>query len=106
MDGSTHITPLRPGKYIPNHPEVLAEIAADYNGNREGWEHDNTIACECCEERFYTGSGDVSMFDAEIKDRDGVFVCEGCAPQYIEDGSYDPVREHSTLYARGGSVVG
>ena len=64
----------------------------------EAWEHDELFHCVCgCKERYTLES-------------DGSY--QGSTPDWLAEGheyeeeDYDPVKEHGTYWAQGGSVVG
>lgn len=78
-----------------------AEIA-DYDGDEAAFMHDNTIVCECgCGTRYMAEGTD---WDSEARD-EGEWVHADHADEYRSE-RYDPVREHGTYWASGGSVVG
>ena len=68
---------------------------------------DETIACAICATRWYQPSLD--RFDADLMASDCIFVCETCAGDHNANAPtiFDQDRrEHGTLYARNGAVVG
>jgi len=57
--------------------------------------HDQLFQCQCCKAVF----DDVFDFDMPINEHDGLYVCEDCAPSYVEDviTSRTMIREHGTF---------
>ena len=94
--------------------DAIRVHAADYDTFAD-FLRDETAACVVCGTRWYQRPP--SPFDADIYADEGVLVCEDCAPDIViegealrgwgraSDGGHDS-REHGTLYARNGAVVG
>jgi hypothetical protein len=70
--------------------------------------HDEILQCEHCARRWYRAPA--ATFDEEAWRAEGIWICAGCAwgsPGWAGvQGHLEMAREHGTLWAHKGAVVG
>lgn len=92
------------GLYNADDPDTLAAIAESYSGDAEAYKHDHVTRCIHCLVLFDHREDEMAdLFDREILDSSGDYVCTGCADDFLEQQA-EPHGEPSH-FVRNGSMI-